>query len=208
MVEPEQVSTSERLNELFASYPLHRGQVVWLVGGCEGLQIKFFLETYPGIKFHVFEPQALYVEYLKNKYMGEKVHVHPYALGDVEGQFIVGLRDTECTFHWKHLMDAGLITQPTETLQMEDVAEEYFWSDDDDRPDFLMMNCEGSELEIIKRLSEKGYLKDIPYVLTQFHSRVLGFEGCQEAYDILTKTHDIKWRYGNWAWVYAEVRDN
>jgi len=88
---------------------------------------------------------------------------------------------------------------------MEDIefelAREWFY------PAFLMMNCEGSELEILKKLNHLHITDGFSKILTQFHSRVLGFEGCQEAYDILSKTHDIKWRYGGWAWVYAEVKE-
>lgn len=200
----EQVNTTERLNELFAQLPLKAKDIVWLVGGCEGLQIRFLLDTYPGIRVNVYEPQPTYVEFLRAKFRDDPVTVYPYAVGDKSGSFTVGLQDTECTFHWKHLMDAGLIGQPTKTLPMEDIIDEYLMNPDS--PKLLMMNCEGSELEIIKRLSEYEYIKNIPYILIQFHSRVLGFEGCQEAYDILSWTHDIKWRYNEWAWVYAEVK--
>ena len=89
---------------------------------------------------------------------------------------------------------------------MKDVVQEYV--DSPTKPTLLMMNCEGSELEIIKQLGACDVLPLIPYVLTQFHSRVLAFEGCQEAYDILEETHTIRWRYNEWAWVYAEVKEN
>ncbi len=202
----ESVLTTERLDELFASLPLHRGEWVWLVGGCSGLQVKFLLDQYPGIKIAVYEPQPQYVEILREKYEGTTVRVHPYALGADEGMFEVGLQDAECTFHWQHLKDAGLITQSTMKLPMEDVIEEWFWCENDERPKMLMMNCEGSELEIIQRLGI--CLKDIPCILTQFHSRTLGYEGCQQAYDSLTQTHEVKWRYNDWAWVYAEVKED
>jgi hypothetical protein len=203
-VEPEQVLTVKRLDELFAHLPLTVGDNVWLVGGCEGLQVEFLLETYPGIQIDVYEPQLFYVEFLRKRFEDKPVFIHPYALGDIRGDFIVGLQDTECTFHWKFLVDAGLMDQPHEILPMEDVADEY--CSNHNKPKFLMMNCEGSELEIIERLNDSCYIKDIPNILTQFHLRTLGVEGCQKAYDILNQTHDVGWRYKDWAWVYAEVK--
>ncbi len=204
-MQPEQVTTTERLDELFASFPIKSGDRMWLIGGCEGLQVEFFLNTYPGITVDVYEPQLVYVQYLLKKFAGYPVTIHPYALGDRTGDFVAGLQDTECTFHWDRLVDAGLMDKPTNLLPMEDIerelAREWFY------PNFLMMNCEGSELEIIKKLSQLHILDGFPHILTQYHSRVLGIEGCQEACNILSRTHDIKWRYGEWAWVYAEVKE-
>jgi len=95
----EQVTITERLDELFASFPLVEGDNIWLVGGCEGLQARFLLDTYPGVSIDIYETQPAYVEFLRNKFRDDPVTVHPYALGGQTGNFIVGLEDTECTFH-------------------------------------------------------------------------------------------------------------
>jgi len=197
----ENVATVERLDELFASFTLVAGDEVWLVGGHCGLQVRFFLDTYPGIHFCVFEPQSQYVEFLRNKFRADLVQVFPYALGDKTGNFIAGLEDADCTFYWKHLVDAGLMSEPDTLLPMKDIAGEV--SLVLNPPKFLMMNCEGSESEIISRLNEVGLIGSIPCILTQFHSRVLGLDGCQKAFDLLSQTHEIKWRYNDWAWVFA-----
>jgi len=200
----EAVTTVERLDELFASLPLQGGDNIWLVGGHEGLQVKFFLDTYPGVTFDVYEPQEEYVKILTEKYNDGSVKVHPYALGDKTGHFIVGLESIDCTFHWQGLVDDGLIQQPQRQLPMESIAEElrrkWFY------PDLLIMNCEGSEYDIINKLDKLNSLDGCKKILVQFHPRVLGVDKCQEAYDILCGTHDIVWRYNEWAWVYAEVK--
>jgi FkbM family methyltransferase len=200
------VTTVELLDELFGSFLLKPGDIVWLVGGHQGLQVQFLLDTYPDILIEVYEPQPEWSEFLKKRFLGYPVRVHAYALGDVSGNFLAGLQDTDCTFHWKRLQKEGLIEGPTSILKMEEVCQEYYLNSC--KPTLLMMNCEGSELEIIKQLNKCKFIREIPYILTQFHSRVLGVEGCQEAYDILEETHSIHWRYNEWSWVYAVKKEN
>ena len=138
---------------------------------------------------------------LDEKFRLPHVTVYEWGLGASSGMFPMDYEGTAgCTY---------LVEKPGERAENEYVAERRSIIEELARvgevPDFLMMNCEGSESSILRCLAEHGVLHRFPQVLVQFHPPLLGERVCETVLEEWGVTHQLKWRWG-WGWIYGEAR--
>lgn len=144
---------------------LDADSVIVDVGAFRGHVALELFELYGG-HVHAFEPADTFYEDMVQRFEGnDRLHAHHYGLGKRDAMLSLSTDgmassfETETTYR-----DAA----PTTTVQIRDVADAF----DEiglERIDFMKINIEGGEFDLLERLHETGWLDRTRYLLIQFH---------------------------------------
>ena len=174
------------------SLPLRFGDTMWLVGGFTGKQARIMSDRY-GVSLTVFEPQTDLAKALANNL--PQVCVYPFGLGAVTGNKPMAGKGTDACSFYTHIGGEATVGECVDVAAFLSV---------NDAPALAMLNCEGSEIDILDRLHETKLIKQFLRLLIQFHPQVVGEATCERVFRQLQETHTIIWRYW-WGWIYAEA---
>jgi FkbM family methyltransferase len=179
---------------------LHRADldadaVVIDIGAFRGIVAEEFLELY-GCRIHAYEPNPQFFDDLDGRFAEEpRVTVHRYGLGGADATLQMEQRGLGSTVYGTN-DDA---TVPTVDVKIRDIAGEL----DElglDRLDYVKINIEGAEYDLLERMLDTGWVERTRYLLIQFHewypSPHLRRWKIRRR---LRATHDQVWNY---PWIY------
>jgi FkbM family methyltransferase len=188
--------------ELLVDVDLPSPAVVLDVGAYEGswsmrLLDRTALRQRLDVRIHAFEPEPSAVERCRRTIADElRIELHPFGLAGRR-------RNEKLTVGGP---GSSIYTDPRSSrafesveIELRDVAD-VLDAMEVDRIDFIKINIEGGEFELLDRLHETGWLRRIDRIIVQFH------EFAPDAYRSrrrnrrqLAETHRCTWNY---RWVY------
>lgn len=169
--------------------------VVIDVGAFKGLVAQEFVELY-GCTVHAFEPNPLLYGELEARFADDpRVKTYEVGLGGSDATVTMEQRGLGSTVYGKN-DDSSIPTVEVRIRDAATVLDELGY----DRIDYLKINIEGAEYDLLDRLIETGWLARTRYVLIQFHE----WYGSPHLrrWKIrrhLRTTHDEVW---NFPWIY------
>lgn len=166
------------------------------VGAFRG-EIAETLNDLYGAPVHAFEPALPYYSEMAARFGGrDQLQCYPFGLGRADATLEMDVAGLGSTLH--HRLD-GVEGFSTASVQIRDVAAVL----DElglDHVDYMKINIEGGEFDLIDRLHESGWLPRTRYLLIQFHE---WFDDAERrrwrARRQLRRTHEKLWDY---PWVY------
>ncbi len=166
------------------------------VGAFRGEVAETLLDLYGGT-VHAFEPALPFYREMAERFEGrDQLHCYPFGLGRADATLEMDVDGMGSTVHER--VDGAAKTATAE-VQIRDVAAVL----DDlgiDHVDYMKINIEGGEFDLIDRLYESGWLPRTHYLLIQFHEWFDGAERRRwKARRQLRHTHQKLWDY---PWVY------
>ncbi|MCB0977646.1 MAG: FkbM family methyltransferase [Acidimicrobiales bacterium] len=144
---------------------LDADSVIVDVGAFTGHVAEEFFDLY-GAHVHAFEPSPRFHDEMARRLEGND-HIHPYnyGLGKADATMALSEDGMASSFEIAASYRDGT---PTTTVSIRDAAAAF----DEiglERIDFIKINIEGGEFDLIDRLYETGWLDRTRYVLVQFH---------------------------------------
>jgi FkbM family methyltransferase len=136
-----------------------------------GMSILFFKALYPGSVIIGFEPAADSFALLRRNVQSNNLHdvtVHPFAVGQVEGKVSFYRNGGAGSF--------GASTNPQRAPakeRREDMVEQVRLSSFIDREvDFLKLDVEGAETDVIAELQASGCIRNIAQMVVEYHHHI------------------------------------
>lgn len=168
--------------------------VVVDIGAFRGHVAQELVELY-GCEVHAFEPNPVFLEDLIGRFADDpRVHVNAVGLGRADATLAMQQLGLGSTVHGRDDADV-----PTVDVTIRDVAA-VFAELGHERLDYVKINIEGAEYDLLERMIETGWLDRSRYLLIQFH------EWYPRAHlrrwrirRRLRRTHDQVWNY---PWIY------
>lgn len=173
---------------------LDASSVVVDVGAYRGDGVASFRRLY-GCEVWAFEPNPNAFSLLEERFAGQpEVHPVPWALGARDATLDLAFDGPGSSLFGGTHQDWA--TQPV-TVR---AAAPAFAELGIDRIDFMKVNIEGAEFELLDHLIEAGILRTVRYVLVQFHEWHAGAHGGRRRIRrSLAQTHDLVWDHP-WIW--------
>lgn len=188
-------------------FKLPKGSTVIIAGAYKGKLMELISRLYPGVTIHGFEPQLWAIEkaYERNLPMGGErgaSFLHPYGIGDSEGQLEMGEFETDAA----SFINVGTRKQGFGQIrEFGSVMSEH----DIERIDLAIFNMEGYEFVLLPYLLSQNWLEKIDRLAIQWHINI-GAGSIEDVNAILDKTlqhghhivydHRPQWTYTeNWA---------
>lgn len=181
---------------LYRADDIDEDSIIVDVGAFHGDVARELHDLY-GAHVHAFEPAPRFYEMMAEQFAGnERLHCYPFGLGAADATLTMDVNGLGSTVH--HRIDGVKGTDSAE-VQIRDVAtvlEELGI----DQIDYMKINIEGGEFDLIDRLHESGWLPRTRYLLIQFHEWFDAAERRRwKARRQLRTTHQKLWDY---PWVY------
>jgi len=167
-------------------YPLGPEALVVDAGGFDGRWAEQALDHF-GATVHVFEAVPEFADATAARLAGTRACVHRFGLAGTtrETEFKVAGDGSS------HLRSEG---RPVRARLR--AAAEVFEELGLGRVDFLKVNIEGGEYELLEHLLDRGWMRRIGFLQVQFHELVPGaFERMQAIRERLRATHAPEWSY-------------
>ncbi len=177
---------SHREMEQLLGLDLNKESTVVMVGSYSGVTTHLIYEAY-GCRIICYDPQTKMNEKLEK--LVPSAEIHAFALGGKNGVF---------PFYQRNNTASSFFTlksnEKTVDVEMRNAAEEL----EGLNIDLLFMNCEGSEYEILSALEQKDSLKNIQYMMIQFHKAYAKGNGAEyiQWRDKLREIFDVPWSLG------------
>lgn len=180
-------------------YPLTPNSNVINVGGYMGDWANEINKLY-GSRVFVFEPVDEFYRKLITRLDGRpNIHVFHCAIGAKDGDITIFVKGS---MSGKYTSD-GNSTQPSRMISIDSIMGMDWFRNG---CDLMMLNCEGSEFDIIESLVQSGLIREIKNLQVQWHSVV---PDCEKRWAYLqgrlTETHVLTWGDG-WIWQNWERR--
>lgn len=178
-------------------FPLHKDAVIVDLGGYKGQWTSDIFSRYC-CNVHVFEPVGKFAAAIRERFhLNPKIKVHEVALGHSPRMELITL----CAD------GSSVLREGSEKEEIEFVdAIKYFADHSIVTIDLAKVNIEGGEYELFPVLLDSGFIKNIRYLLIQFH--YLNSESDDEMVAIckrLESTHRLKFRF-NYVWECWELK--
>jgi len=175
---------------------LDSDSVILDVGAFRGEVAQTFVDLY-GARVHSFEPEPSLVDLLRERAAAEpRIVVHPFGLGRADARLTMQIDGPASTVFGDDGREDVVGRTQVEIRDAAEVFDELGL----DRIDFMKVNIEGGEFDLIERLHETGWLPRIRYVLVQFHEwHDDAYRRRWRARRQLRKSHDEIWNY---PWIY------
>ncbi len=173
-----------KLDHLKNKYDLEISKIAH-IGAHKGQEVEEYLNIFPKVMIHLFEPQIDLFEYLKENFKNFKnISLHNYALGSsnsVSTMFISNNEGQSSSFfepkehlneHPEVKFEKGSTTyeiKVLDELEIEDI-------------DLLNIDTQGYEMEVLKG-SRKLLSQGIKYIILEVNKKEL-YEGCPLVKDI------------------------
>ena len=178
-------------------YDLNDKSVVIDLGGYHGEFAKRISATY-GCRVCVFEPIAKFFDLCVATNKGNpKIHVYQAGIsGNTQGSVEISIEEDASSIYRTDKC------KKTETIQLMPVTA--IFESGVDRIDLFKINVEGAEYDILDKLIETGYIKNVDNIQVQFHNFVPNAEERRlKIQTELAKTHHLTYHYPfvweNWA---------
>lgn len=173
---------------------LDEASIVVDIGAFRGHVAQEFVDLY-GCRVHAFEPNPSFFDDLAQRFADvPAVDTHPYGLGDRDATLVMQELGLGSTVYGD---DDG--SAPTVEVQIRDVATAL----DElglERIDYVKINIEGAEYDLLQRMLETGWVDRSRYLLIQFHE---WYDGAHlrrwKLRRALRRTHEQVW---NFPWIY------
>lgn len=138
--------------------------VVIDIGAFRGTVAQEFVELYD-CRVHAYEPNPLFYEDLEGRFAhNPKVSTYEYGLGASDAVLKMEQRGLGSTVYGKN-DDASVATIDVRIRDIATVLDELGY----DRVDYIKINIEGAEYDLLERLIETGWVTRTRYLLIQFH---------------------------------------
>lgn len=167
-------------------YPLAPGAVVVDAGGFDGRWAEKALERF-GCSVHVFEPVPEFASAIEARLAGKPACVHRYGLAGSarEADFWIA-GDGSSTFRRRGAPIRVALRPAAEVFEELGLS----------RVDFMKINIEGGEYELMEHLLDRGLMARVGYLQVQFHDVVPHAARRMRAiHKRLAATHALDWRY-------------
>ena len=173
---------------------LDASAIVVDVGAHQGLVAQEFVDLY-GCQVYAYEPNPVFYERLERRFSDNPlVHPLPYGLGATDATMVMSQLGLGSTVYGQN--DG---TVPTVDVQIRDAAvvlDELGY----ERIDYLKLNIEGAEYDLLDRLIEAGWMHRTRYILIQFHEWYHGAHSRRwRLRRKFRSTHEQIW---NFPWIY------
>lgn len=194
---------SLRVPDSIQEFSLGTESIVFIVGGFQGAHANYYVENYDPYVY-IFEPQKEMAKELEERFTGnEKVKVCPFGLGTETGVAELSRVGTDrCSFiHRLPGKDGNESTfeGPYELSKTVEIGE-FMEQEKIKKVDLLFSNCEGYEFKLLPWIVESGVIKNIRFLMVQFHLHHEGAEQMAEVRELIGKSHDIRDDYEP-AWI-------
>ena len=153
------------------------------------------LRSLSGGTIHAFEPHPGSYAHIDERFDGDdQVRPHAYGLGASDATAVLELAGPGSSLHGGRRGDFA-----TAEVAIRDVAD-VFAELGDDRVDFVKINIEGGEFDLLDRMLETGLTTRIRYLLIQFHEwHTRAHLRRRQIRRALSASHDEVWCYP-WIW--------
>jgi len=143
-------------------YELNENSVVFDVGGYEGQWASDIYSKFNS-KIYVFEPVPNFADDIEKRFLrNKKIVVNEFGLSDKTEMSQISLKgDSSSTINNR--------TGDTTEIKMVDIID-FIKQNDITNIDLIKINIEGGEYALLNRLINSGYIKNIKYILVQFHN--------------------------------------
>jgi FkbM family methyltransferase len=166
-------------------FPLDARSVVLDIGAYQGLWSEAISKRY-GCRIHAYEPvKKFYVDAVERLKNHRNVEVHNHGLWTETGTMGVGVNG----------VSSGLFVEAQrEACWFQDIID---IMDGVGLVNLIGMNCEGAEYSLLDKLIARGYIRNIGFLLVQFHAvKDVDVDArYNKIRDALMETHKLKWRY-------------
>jgi FkbM family methyltransferase len=173
---------------------LDASAIVVDVGAHNGTVAQKLVDLY-GCQVYAYEPNPGLYSQLEQRFAESPlVHPRPYGLGASDATMVMEQRGLGSTVY-----SSGNGAFPTVPVAIRDGAA-VFDELGHERIDYLKLNIEGAEYDLLDRLIEAGWVRRTRYLLIQFHEWIEGAH--KRRWQIRRKlraTHDQVW---NHPWIY------
>jgi len=169
------------------NYDLNSTAVVIDVGGFKGQWTSDIYSKYSCV-IHVLEPIKEYAEDIKKRFKkNRKIHVHPVGLGATNHTEKISLIGDQ----------SSVIKKGANSIEIQiiDIID-FFKNNRISSVDLIKMNIEGGEYDLLERLIEADFVKNMKNIQVQFHDFVPNAK--QRMLNIqnnLSKTHRLTYQY-------------
>lgn len=151
--------------------------IIFDCGANIGLATIFFKWLYPESEIYAFEPDADTFALLKKNIAQnkvKKVHLFNAALSDVNGKidFFIDTKNPGSL-----VMSSKPARMPKDKVMVDCISLSSFIQEKKiQHIDFLKMDIEGSEEEVIQDLSQKDQLKKVDKLVIEYHHKISGYK--------------------------------
>jgi len=182
-------------NNFLSEAPLDADSVVVDVGAYDGVWAEEIAERY-GMHLYAFEPNPDMIPHARSRLARfEKATLYPYALGGADATATLTLRGMGTTLF------AGSGDEPpggnerTVTVEVRDIKRVLDEIGIDDI-DFVKINIEGGEFDLLDRLIETGDVSRFRIIQVQFHEwHRAAYSRRRKIQKALRRTHEQDWDY-------------
>lgn len=171
---------------------LDENSIVFELGGYKGHWTKAMYEKYH-CSCYVFEPVKEFCAIMENMFANEpKVHVYNRGIGVETSESFINVSEDGSSVY-----DEGA----SEAIQIKSL-EEFCKENGIETIDFMQMNIEGGEYDILEWLIESGNIKRIKVLQIQFYNRKELNAGrrMRSIQKELEKTHVLEWAFRPYVW--------
>jgi FkbM family methyltransferase len=172
---------------LAVDFPLNASSHVVDVGAFEGNYARRVSSRY-GCRIDAFEPVHAFAESGRRKSEGHpNIHFHEIGLSNRNGSVSIQVDGPSSGL----FIDRGT----PQTIHLRDVVE-VFSEMNISNIDLMAMNIEGSEYDVIPRMFEAKLLRNVRFLLVQFHDLQPDHrERYLSVADLLQQGHALRWRF-------------
>lgn len=145
------------------NYPLNSGSVVFDVGGYHGEWSEQIFSKYKS-NIHIFEPSKKFFHILKDKFdQNNCITLNNYGLSNRKCEILLSDSDNSSSVY--------LETKNKEKVILEDISW-YLENNKITKIDLIKINIEGGEYDLLEKLIEIDFIKNITDLQIQFHDFV------------------------------------
>jgi len=170
---------------LKVDFPLDARSVVLDIGAYQGLWSEAISKRY-GCRIHAYEPvKKFYVDAVERLKSHKNVEVHNHGLWTESGMMGIGVSDNSSGIFVETQREACWFQDIIDIVNSIGLV------------NLIGMNCEGAEYNLLDKLISRGYIRNIGFLLVQFHAikDVDVVARYNKIRDALMETHKLKWRY-------------
>ncbi|WP_367849024.1 FkbM family methyltransferase [Rhodoferax sp. WC2427] len=171
------------------AYTLNSGSVVFDIGGYKGDFANALYQQYQ-CPIYIFEPVSDFYQICEARFSGNtKIKCFNYGLSNTDSEIFISRDDDasstarQTSGHLKEKIALKDMATTMENLHVHEI-------------DLLKINIEGGEYDVLPRLIETGFIKNIRFLQIQFHDFIPNaVEMREKIRGQLASTHREQWNY-------------
>ncbi|MBD3201958.1 MAG: FkbM family methyltransferase [Candidatus Lokiarchaeota archaeon] len=179
-------------------YNLNENSIVFDLGGYRGQWTSDIFSMYC-CSIYIFEPVQEYAQIIKERFeRNKKVKNFGFGIGGKNEKIPIILDDDGSSYY--------KTKGKTEEVPLRDIME-IISENNIEKIDLIKINIEGGEYEVLSRLIQADYIKNIKNIQVQFHDLI---EDAQKKrkniQNKLSETHNLTYNYP-WVWENWRIKD-